>query len=103
MGLVVLAKFLLAPAFGTADVIVAFLETDRGHANFGKRKMVRTIERALLRPRVRRDAVAPFARDRPDDCIQRRTLCAERHKIIRWAQDVHGIEIDIRGGLRNRY
>src|SRR5205085_11719031 len=44
VGLVVFLEFLLTPLFGMADVITAFLQTDRRHADFRKRKVIRSIE-----------------------------------------------------------
>src|SRR6266480_3308930 len=43
VSVVVLAEFLLAPPFRPADVIVALLQTDRGHAHLRERKVIRTI------------------------------------------------------------
>src|SRR5258705_9303613 len=37
-------KLLFAPTFWPANIIVAFLQTDRRYADLGKRKMIRTKE-----------------------------------------------------------
>src|SRR5439155_27032439 len=53
VSLVVFLKLLLAPFFRMADVVVAFLQTNRRHADFRERKMIRTIEGSLFRSWIR--------------------------------------------------
>src|SRR5207248_1043245 len=99
MRLVIFLELLFAPLFRVADIVATLSYVDRGHAHFRKRKMIRTIERSLLGPGIGRDAQPSFARDCLDNSFQRRTFGAERNKVARWSENVHGIEIDVSGGF----
>src|SRR5256885_684543 len=89
MRLVIFPEFFLAPLFGVSDVVAALFQTDRGHADFREWKMIRTIKRSLLGPRIGRDAQPSFARDFLNNRFQRRTLRAQRDKVARWSENVH--------------
>ena len=87
---------------GLADVVVAGVEVERGHADLGEVELVGAVEEALVGELVRHQHAALPRGQRLRDRVERGLAEADLGEVAACGRDVAAVEVDVGGDLAGR-